>query len=208
MTWFPFKITKAVDADVNTGGEIDFAAGTLEIGGVAITASAAEINALAGAGISNAEATVLGSITADAAEINKLDGMTATKAELNVLDDIPGGTVAFAVAGGAQNVAVVTCTVKDAAGVAMTRPVLCYVWLSDSATGEGLAAQPDAIAVSAGTQIAVLTANKAVLAQTTAAGVLGISVTDAAQTAMKICVQPVGCHMPTIGDIATGDYTD
>lgn len=136
--------------------------------------------------------------------------LTPSAAEYNVLDGIPGGTVSFVVAGGAQNVAEVTCTVKDAAGVAMTRPVLCYVWLSDSATGEGLAAQPDAIAVKAagGTSIAVLTANKAILAQTTAAGVLVIQVTDAAQTACKVCVLPVGCHMPSIGSIAAGDYTD
>lgn len=136
--------------------------------------------------------------------------VTSTAAELNALDGIPGGTVGFAFAGGAQNVAEVTCTVKDAAGVAMTRPVLCHVWLSDSATGEGLAAQPDAIAVKAagGTSVAVLTANKAVLAQTTAAGVLVIQVTDAAQTAMKICVQPLGCSMPTIGSILTTHYTD
>jgi hypothetical protein len=147
------------------------------------------------------------------AELTKLDALaqtTATAPELNAVHGIPGGTVGFAVAGGAQNVAEVTCTVKDAAGVAMTRPVLCHVWLSDSATGEGLAAQPDAIAVKAagGTSIAVLTANKAILAQTTGAGVLVIQVTDAAQTAMKICVQPLGCSIRTIGSIATTDYTD
>jgi len=134
--------------------------------------------------------------------------ITSTAAELNERDGAPAGTVGFAVAGGAQNVAVVTATVKDAAGVAMTRPVLCHVWLSDSATGEGLASQPDAISVSTGTSFAVLTANKAVLAQTNASGVLGISVTDAAQTAMTICVQPVGTHIPSVGSIATGDYTD
>ena len=52
-------------------------AGLWKVGGVAVTSSAAELNALDG-------------VTASAAELNILDGVTTTAAELNVLDGIPG----------------------------------------------------------------------------------------------------------------------
>lgn len=52
--------------------------GQWKVGGVAVTASAAELNILDG-------------VTASAAELNILDGVTASAAELNVLDGIPAG---------------------------------------------------------------------------------------------------------------------
>lgn len=53
----------------------DLAAGLWEIGGVAVTSTAAELNILDG-------------VTATAAEINALDGITATVAELNYTDGV------------------------------------------------------------------------------------------------------------------------
>jgi len=59
-------------------------AATVEIGGTAVTATAAEINILDG-------------VTATASEINLLDGVTATTAELNIMDgDTSVGTTAVA----------------------------------------------------------------------------------------------------------------
>ena len=55
------------------------ASSQLQIGGVAVTSTAAELNILDG-------------VTATAAEINKLDGVTATTAELNILDGVTSTT--------------------------------------------------------------------------------------------------------------------
>lgn len=53
-----------------------------------VTATAAEVNQLAGAGAVKADFQKLAAITADAAEINVLDGITATTAELNYVDGV------------------------------------------------------------------------------------------------------------------------
>lgn len=72
--------------DVDSGGEIDFESGSaLKIAGTAVTATAAELNALASAGVSAAEAAVLGAVTASAAEINALTGAGVSAAEAAVL---------------------------------------------------------------------------------------------------------------------------
>jgi hypothetical protein len=83
-----------VDAVLFGSAEIqpDLGAGW-EVGGVAVTASAAELNILDGVTATTAELNVLDGVTATTAEINVLDGVTATTAELNLLD---GATVALA----------------------------------------------------------------------------------------------------------------
>lgn len=55
----------------------------LKIDGVGVTATAAEINAIAGAGLSAAEFGILDGATVTTAELNILDGVTATAAQLN-----------------------------------------------------------------------------------------------------------------------------
>lgn len=55
--------------------------GTWKIGTTAVTSTAAEINALASAGVSAAEAAVLGGVTASAAEINALTSASLSAAE-------------------------------------------------------------------------------------------------------------------------------
>lgn len=57
-----------------------------EVGGVAVTATAAELNILDGVTASAAEINILDGVTASTAEINILDGVTASTAELNILD--------------------------------------------------------------------------------------------------------------------------
>ena len=59
-----------------------------EVGGVAVTATAAELNILDGVTASAAEINVLDGVTASTAEINILDGVTASTAELNILDGV------------------------------------------------------------------------------------------------------------------------
>jgi microcystin-dependent protein len=57
-----------------------------EVGGTAVTATAAELNVLDGVTASTAELNILDGVTASTAELNILDGVTATTAELNYLD--------------------------------------------------------------------------------------------------------------------------
>jgi len=59
-----------------------------EVAGVAVTATAAELNALDGITATVAELNVLDGVTATTAELNVLDGVTATAAELNILDGV------------------------------------------------------------------------------------------------------------------------
>ena len=61
---------------------------TLQLGGVAVTSTAAELNILDGVTSTTAELNILDGVTSTAAEINLLDGVTATTAELNILDGV------------------------------------------------------------------------------------------------------------------------
>ena len=61
---------------------------TLQLGGVAITSTAAELNLLDGVTSTTAELNILDGVTSTAAELNLLDGVTATTAELNILDGV------------------------------------------------------------------------------------------------------------------------
>lgn len=63
-------------------------AGSWEIGGVAVTSTAAELNILDGVTATAAELNILDGVTATAAEINVLDGITATVTELNYVDGV------------------------------------------------------------------------------------------------------------------------
>lgn len=66
----------------------------LDIGGVQITATAAELNALDGITATVAELNTLDGITATVAELNIMDGVTATAAELNRVADVSARLVA------------------------------------------------------------------------------------------------------------------
>ena len=59
-----------------------------EVGGVAVTATAAELNLLDGVTATTAELNILDGVTATAAELNVLDGITATVTELNYTDGV------------------------------------------------------------------------------------------------------------------------
>ena len=64
------------------------ASGTLQIGGAAVTSTAAELNILDGVTANTAELNILDGVTASTAELNILDGVTATTAELNYVDGV------------------------------------------------------------------------------------------------------------------------
>jgi hypothetical protein len=79
-----------------------------EVGGVAVTATAAELNILDGVTASTAELNILdgvtwtltdyNTLTVTAAELNILDGATVTTAELNALDGVTATGTALIVA--------------------------------------------------------------------------------------------------------------
>jgi len=60
----------------------------LQIGGVAITSTAAELNILDGVTSTAAELNILDGVTSTAAELNILDGVTATTTEINYVDGV------------------------------------------------------------------------------------------------------------------------
>ena len=66
---------------------------TLQLGGVAVTSTAAELNILDGVTATASELNVLDGITSTVAELNILDGVTSTAAELNILDGLTATTV-------------------------------------------------------------------------------------------------------------------
>ena len=66
--------------------------GLWEVGGVAVTSTAAELNILDGASVTTDELNTLDGVTASATEINILDGVTAGTAELNLLDGVTATT--------------------------------------------------------------------------------------------------------------------
>ena len=69
-----------------SSGEVN--ATTLQVGGVAITSTPAELNILDGVTSSAAELNILDGVTSTTAELNILDGVTSTASELNILDGV------------------------------------------------------------------------------------------------------------------------
>jgi len=64
----------------------------LQIGGVAVSSTAAELNILDGVTSTAAELNILDGVTSTAAELNILDGVTSTATELNILDGVTATT--------------------------------------------------------------------------------------------------------------------
>lgn len=147
-------------------------------------------------------------VTATATELNTLDGATATAAEMNTLAGQPYDYT-ITPAAGAANVCEITVQAKDANGTNIAHAVPLLVWLSDSATGAGLTATAASgtVQAKAGSQdLGVLTAKKALMVQTSAAGAYVLEITDTAKTAFKVCVQSLNGELPTIATLITADY--
>ena len=74
--------------DGTTAVKPNLTTGQWKIGGVAVTSTAAELNALDGITSTVAELNILDGVTATATELNLIDGVTATTAELNYVDGV------------------------------------------------------------------------------------------------------------------------
>ena len=82
------------------GSEIDIESGAaLKLAGTTVSATAAEVNALAGAGAVKSDLEKLKNITSSAAELNKLDGAGANVTASN-LDALTGGSDVAKATGG------------------------------------------------------------------------------------------------------------
>ena len=80
--------TGAVTFGVSATAPTVNASTALQIGGVAVTATAAELNIMDGVTATAAELNILDGVTATATELNLLDGVTATTTELNYVDGV------------------------------------------------------------------------------------------------------------------------
>ena len=67
-------------------------AGGLNIGGTAVTSTAAELNVLDGVTATATELNLIDGVTATTAELNILDGVTATATKLNLIDGVTATT--------------------------------------------------------------------------------------------------------------------
>jgi hypothetical protein len=87
------KINTNLDAldnllDGTTAIRPNLVEGSWKVGGVAVTSTAAELNALDGVTATASEINTLDGITSTVTELNLLDGVTSTTAELNILDGV------------------------------------------------------------------------------------------------------------------------
>ena len=158
--------------------------------------------------VTSTDLSKLADLTADAAEINKLDGLAATKAELATVVGLPFDyTITHAA--GASTIVNVTIQAKDANGANVGHVVPLLVWLSDSAAGEGLTSTTPSGTVQAGASgvvLSALTAKKALLVQTTAAGVFILAITDTDKHEYVVCVQSLNGELITTHTLAGADY--
>tara|TARA_Y100000741_G_scaffold70956_1_gene51619 strand:+ start:82 stop:1239 length:1158 start_codon:yes stop_codon:yes gene_type:complete len=78
--------------NASVAGSLDLNGG-LNIGGTAVTSTAAELNILDGVTATATELNLIDGVTATTDEINILDGVTSTAAELNLVDGSSAGTI-------------------------------------------------------------------------------------------------------------------
>lgn len=120
----------------------------------------------------------------------------------------------FAPAAGGANVCEVTIQVVDADGNAVQEVTNFLLWLSDAATGVGLTSTSASGTVTAksasGTDLGVLTAKKALVAQSLANGSFVLEITDTSKTAFYVAAQvplgPAAGRVQVHDVLATADY--
>ncbi len=107
------------------------------------------------------------------------------------------GSITFSVAAGATNVCVISGQVKDASGAALAGVREIEVYMSTSATGENVSATSysTGAAVTTGTQIVALSANKVWRLLTDNTGAFAISITASGKPATERVV----AILPTTG---------
>jgi hypothetical protein len=148
-----------------------------------------------------------------AAEKAALDAAVAPAAgnAFATLDDLESmlytGTYAFAK--GAANHSVVTIQVQDRHGVNLTKPTMAMVWLSDAASGAGLAAvDPTTFTITTGSElIDPATVKSAMIIQTDATGKAVVDIQSVAKTLYYVALQEFGGDDAHVSrKMVSGDY--
>ena len=141
-------------------------------------------------GKSKGQQNKMSRITALPSEMNIMDGVTVTTAELNMNDNMWASFTTATVP--ASGTCAVQLVFKDAAGVTMATPVAGRFYMSNAATG---LTRDDATSIAVLTNGAVTemdAAHKAWAFTTTAAGLLGVTITDAADNKWLVFEHPTG----------------
>lgn len=137
-------------------------------------------------------------ITSNASELNSLDGVATTWPVL-----LPSAPT-FTIGGEAADVINVLCSLNDVTGTAIAASKVPYVYLSDSATGDGIIATAPDGGVAIGTDGAILvalTASKAWLIWTESDGDFDIDITHAAGAkTLYVCVV-IGANLYVSGAV-------
>lgn len=114
-------------------------------------------------------------------------------------------------AGSGTDEALVRIDVTDSAGGTKTKPIPLLVWFSLDADGEGLAVAASgtvgAVSSSTGVVLGELTAKLAFVIMTNDEGYCQITITDSAEQAIYVCVQPLsGGDVFKSRVLTTADY--
>ncbi len=148
---------------------------------------------------------------------SKRAALNAIQAELLAMASILAngaanvGGFSFTPAAGAANVSEVTVQALDVDGVAIARPTLLTIWLSDDDEGLALTATGASGTVTAkaasGAVFGTLTAKKALTVQTLADGTFILEITDTAKTLFYVAAQSMEGGVPAVSDVLiTADY--
>jgi hypothetical protein len=125
-----------------------------------------------------------------------VDGASVLSGKLTTGSVVFPEYLTLAAAAGGANVSEVTITVKDGAAATIAAVHRLTVWLSDAATCQGLTSTAASGTVQAkaasGTDLAALTAKKALNVLTLATGVYVLEITDSAKTGFYVCAEVNG----------------
>jgi hypothetical protein len=182
-----FAELNTMDGVTSTAAELNILDG--------VTSTAAELNILDGVTSTTAELNILDGVTSTAAELNILDGVTATAAELNTLDGSPASVTTTATP--ASGSCAVQFVFKDAAGTTMAVPSAGTFYLSESADGTTVDAADTSVAVLTNGVVNIVDTGVAKYYNyvTSAAGLLGLTITAAADDYYVVFVKPNGLLM-------------
>jgi hypothetical protein len=143
-----------------------------------------------------------------AALLVNLGAIAVTGAEVNTLESLPFDYT-FTPVAGAANTTAVSIQAKDANGANISHVVPLLVWLSDSAAGEGLTSTTPSGNVTAGasgTILSALTAKKAFLVHTSAAGLFILGIIDTDKHEYVVCAQSLNGEILTTDTLEAADY--
>lgn len=119
--------------------------------------------------------------------------------------------VAFAIAAGGSNISEIAVSLLDGLGNLVEQALAFEIWLSDAATGATLtttgASGTVQVKSASGDDFAVLTAKKALLAQSLATGVYTLEITDSAKTGFFVCIRNPFTGLTEVSrQLVSGDY--